>query len=662
MANEIQQAFNAVYADGPPSNPTKPNKSLIRQQIGGTIQAQFDALATAAGGKWVPFSTKAAMDATLGYAADVEARVYNDGVNDGVYKKVGATGSGSWTYVGPLPEADTTELTQEVDDLTGVVRADLLPSPARKSGLSLEWLDVLLGDQEGDVYAGFDQYGSLRAQLQDAPGIPVISADYAYIFTLEDGTLVFAIDWDGNLVTGADARDLKAFAYTVGGVSRVVAVRTSGESSDITFGENNAYGPSISGGYIHYVESEGGSFNVKREEGLALTSLLPSVGSVQCVFVYGQSLSVGRSSSPAVSTAPVLPGRAVMFNGGSFVRGPADDTGALTDDRIRSWVDMYETRTGENPGNQLGLYLANERPADEGVLVAALGVGGQPYASLKKGTQPYANLLMAVRRARIIAGLNGLDFLPPVMTWDQGQSDVVASLVQYLGYLVELQADVTSDWARYSGSSGEVVIFVDQMSNWTKYSITTCEVPLAQLQSALDLPAKFACVGPQYMLDYIDGIHLTGQSSARMGAYQGRAIAQHLSGVPWEPLHIASAIRTGANIVLTYAGGDETTDILIDTTLVSNPGNFGFEWKQTGGTARTISSVTKTGTRQITVALSGDPGAPSASSIGYAVTGVSGANAGPTTGARGNIRDQSPDLTPLGAPMHNWACHQIINL
>ncbi len=521
---------------------------------------------------------------------------------------------------------------------------------------------MLLGDQNGDVYAGFDQYGSLRAQLQDAPGIPVISADYSYVFTLEDGTLVFAIDWSGNLVTGADVPGLLAFDHIVGGVSRVVAVKENGNSSEITFGENNAYSPSVSGGYINYVESVGGSFVAKREEGSAMTSLLSSVSHVQGVFQYGQSLSVGRSSSPAVSTAPVLPGQCVMFNGGTFVRGPVDDTGALTDDRIRSWVDMHETRTGENPGNQLGLYLANERPANEGVLVAALGVGGQPYASLKKGTQPYVNLLMAVRRARIMAGLNGLDFLPPVMTWDQGQSDVAATKAQYLGYLVELQADITGDWARYSGTSDEVMVFVNQMSDWTKYDITTCEVPLAQLQSALDQPTQFACVGPQYMLDHIDGIHLTGQASARMGAYQGRAIAQHLAGTPWVPLHIASAIRTGANIVLTYAGGDVSTDIAIDTTLVSNPGNNGFEWKQTGGTARSIASVTKTGVRQITVALTGDPGAPSASSIGYAVTGISGANGGPTTGARGNIRDQSPDLTPLSAPMHNWACHQIINL
>ena len=441
-----------------------------------------------------------------------------------------------------------------------------------------------------------------------------------------------------------------------------MAVTASGNVANISFGEYDAFAPSVSGEYIQYIEEVAGAFVVRKEEGVASTTLLPSIDKIQTVINYGQSLSVGASSLPAISTTPVLPGRAVMFNGGTMVRGTSDNTGALTSDRINAWVDMYETRAGENPGNQLGLYLGNHRPADEGILVAALGVGAQQYANLKKGTQPYNNILMAMRRARIIASLNGLKFLSPILTWDQGQNNRNASQATYLGYLLELQVDVTADWQRYSGAAGEVMVFINQMSDWTKYSITTCEVPLAQLQAALENPGRFACVGPQYMLEHIDGIHLTGEASARMGAYQGRAIARHLAGTPWVPLHIASAVRTGAAIVLTYAGGEETKDIAIDTALVSDPGNNGFEWAQTGGVTQTISGVAKTGTRQITVTLSGDPGAPTASSIGYAITGVSAANGGPTTGARGNVRDQSTDLTPLGAPMHNWACHQRINL
>jgi hypothetical protein len=44
MAGEIQAAFDAVYADGPATNPIEPLKSDIRSRVGGTIQAEFDDL------------------------------------------------------------------------------------------------------------------------------------------------------------------------------------------------------------------------------------------------------------------------------------------------------------------------------------------------------------------------------------------------------------------------------------------------------------------------------------------------------------------------------------------------------------------------------------------------------------------------------------------
>lgn len=45
MANEIRAAFNAVYADGPSTEPAMPPKPDIRNIVGGTLQSQHDALA-----------------------------------------------------------------------------------------------------------------------------------------------------------------------------------------------------------------------------------------------------------------------------------------------------------------------------------------------------------------------------------------------------------------------------------------------------------------------------------------------------------------------------------------------------------------------------------------------------------------------------------------
>lgn len=123
MAGEIEAAFNTAWADGPSTSPTEPSKPVIRELVGKTIQSQFDALKAIANGKWVSFATKAAMDANLNYNADTEARVYT-GVGVGVYKKLGASGSGSWSFIGPLPETDTTALQAQVDGL-GAITAEL---------------------------------------------------------------------------------------------------------------------------------------------------------------------------------------------------------------------------------------------------------------------------------------------------------------------------------------------------------------------------------------------------------------------------------------------------------------------------------------------------------------------------------------------------------
>ena len=41
----------------------------------------------------------------------------------------------------------------------------------------------------------------------------------------------------------------------------------------------------------------------------------------------------------------------------------------------------------------------------------------------------------------------------------------------------------------------------------------------------------------------------------------------------------------------------------------------------------------------------------------YAFTGVAGATGGPTTGARGNLRDSDATPSRNGSPLWNWAVH-----
>lgn len=62
----------------------------------------------AAAVKWVTFVNKAAMDGSLNWPDGQEGRVYA-GVGVGIYRKTGAVGAGTWTYVGPIPDTDLTD-------------------------------------------------------------------------------------------------------------------------------------------------------------------------------------------------------------------------------------------------------------------------------------------------------------------------------------------------------------------------------------------------------------------------------------------------------------------------------------------------------------------------------------------------------------------------
>ena len=84
-----------VFPDGPSSNPTQPSKALIRSYF-----RQFETAVDAGlsnGG--LIYDTKANMDADLAHDANASAWVIADSTvaNNGIYRKSGASGSGSWT-------------------------------------------------------------------------------------------------------------------------------------------------------------------------------------------------------------------------------------------------------------------------------------------------------------------------------------------------------------------------------------------------------------------------------------------------------------------------------------------------------------------------------------------------------------------------------------
>jgi hypothetical protein len=97
------EVFRDFETDGVPSSGLhRPRKPKIRELLGSyeaNIQAAF------VSGSSVIFSSKAAMDASLDYPATTLAWVVGDAIaaNNGIYQKLGSSGSGSWTRKADLP-------------------------------------------------------------------------------------------------------------------------------------------------------------------------------------------------------------------------------------------------------------------------------------------------------------------------------------------------------------------------------------------------------------------------------------------------------------------------------------------------------------------------------------------------------------------------------
>lgn len=90
-----------IWADGPGSSPYQPPKSDIREW-GAWIESYIGAIVSNGG---AIFDTKASIDASLAYDANTMAWVLGDAVaaNNGIYRKVGASGAGNWVRAGDLP-------------------------------------------------------------------------------------------------------------------------------------------------------------------------------------------------------------------------------------------------------------------------------------------------------------------------------------------------------------------------------------------------------------------------------------------------------------------------------------------------------------------------------------------------------------------------------
>lgn len=373
------------------------------------------------------------------------------------------------------------------------------------------------------------------------------------------------------------------------------------------------------------------------------------------VLATGQSLSVGSRGDPPLSLMQ-------PFDNITFVTGVMSGGTGLT-----SFVPLVEGDTNGNTAVETmssgfaNLVTKTTRDTTKGrshdLLVSAHGVGGTAYAGLKKGTQPYTNGIAQAIAGRDLAKAAGKRYVIRAVTTVHGESDHIDQNAKYAADLMQWQKDYETDVKALTGQSEPVPMFETQFSTWpvlTGYP-TTSATPAMQLAAHIDAPGKVILVGAKYHLPYSsDGLHLSNEGYRHMGEDYAKAYRRVvLEGKAWEPVRPKSIVRVGA--VLTVEMHVPSPPLVIDTTLVSDPGSYGFEWKDDGPTPK-IEKVDITGPSTVTVVLDSVPTGANRR-LRYAFTGTPAALGGPRTGPRGNLRDSDATPSRHGYELFNWCIH-----
>ena len=366
---------------------------------------------------------------------------------------------------------------------------------------------------------------------------------------------------------------------------------------------------------------------------------------IEHVLIAGQSLSLGQAADVLSTSQPFAN---LTFSGGVRAGDDIDDVVPL--------VERKEANLGETIASGMANLLTEmtETPDRPGLrfLVSAHGVGGAPYADLARGTAPYERgIRHALAGADIAADLD-VDYRVAAVALVHGEADHRLGNTAYTDDLDTWQADYEVDVQDMLGQSDPIPMFLCQVSSWTHYGQATSLIPQAQLDATRQYPDRLYLVTPKYFLPYADRVHLTADGERWLGEYYAKAMQQVLvMGEPWRPLQPASVQRDGRIVTVEFEV--PVPPLVLDTDLVSDPGNFGFEIADASGSPPAIESVQLTGptTVQLTLAAEPDAGAR----LRYAFTGTPDVSAGPQTGPRGNLRDSDSTLSRHDYPLFNWA-------
>ncbi len=401
----------------------------------------------------------------------------------------------------------------------------------------------------------------------------------------------------------------------------------------------------------------------------------------------GQSNSVAHGGVPPLSMAQ--PYGNLMFDVGVMTMQDCEDKGCKTYQKPSSFVPLVEGDTFWWPVETMSNGLADEAAklahekygmAKHDILVSLAGRNGLTYWCLRKGTcnfvdptylVSYDESMNQVRDAKRIADAMGKSYVVRVTTAIHGESDdfgyamgtpefpldgtdgVSKELATYADGLLEWQRDLEAGIKAITGQSQPIPLLISQHSGWN--DVPTSAVATYQYEAHVRSHGKVVLVAPGYPLDWaVDCRHYSSDGERRLGEYFAKVYARIvLEGKKWEPVRPRDVTLSGKTITAHY--WVPAPPLVLDTTRVTDPGNYGFEVVDGAGANVPITSVAVTAPDTVTIQLASAPAG--AAHLRYAYTHAPKTCTGPTVGARGNLRDSDNTPSQYGYELFNWGVH-----
>jgi hypothetical protein len=367
-----------------------------------------------------------------------------------------------------------------------------------------------------------------------------------------------------------------------------------------------------------------------------------SVPVLDHALIVGESLATGFDGAPAMTSAADWHYR--------FIADPTET----------NLVGLFEVAV-ETIASSAANHIRANAPGRR-MLLSNIGRNGAKYSEQKKGTSLYdLGLQQFVGAPQTVAcALHA--YRPQAIFAVGGEGDRINP--NYDLDVRQWQSDYEADIQRVTGYGNAIPMFHSQFSAWTSFtggSLSACESPYKVLAESEANPGRTILVCPRYVFPYVGagasfpGFHLSNVGYRWLGEYYAKAYKKVVvDGGAWTPLKPNTITRVGAVITATFAV--PAPPLVLDTTLVSNPGNFGFEYTDDSGSPPTISSVTIVGPATVEITLSSTPTGGN-KRLRYAYTGVPGNSGGPTSGPRGNLRDSDSTASLYGNTLYNWCVH-----